>query len=54
MISSAAINPDYIMYGKAMDMPNNSTNFFLLEFTIFNAQTRVQVWSRHYEVKTSR
>jgi hypothetical protein len=50
----AAINPDYIMYGKAMDMPNMSTNYYLLEFTIFNANTRVQVWSRQYEVKTSR
>jgi Peptidoglycan-synthase activator LpoB len=49
-----AINPDYIMYGKAMDMPNRSTNFFILEFTIFNAQTRVQVWSRDYEVKVAR
>jgi hypothetical protein len=50
----AAINPDYIMTGKAMDMPNNSTNYFLLEFTIVNAQTRVQVWTRQYEVKTSK
>ena len=49
-----AINPDYIMYGKALDMPNRTTDYFLLEFTIFNAQTRVQVWSRHYEVKVSR
>jgi len=49
-----AINPDYIMYGKALDMPNRTTNYFLLEFTIFNAQTRVQVWSRHYEVKVAR
>jgi len=49
-----AINPDYIMYGKAYDMPNRSTNYYLLEFTIFNAQTRVQVWSRKYEVKVAR
>jgi hypothetical protein len=49
-----AINPDYIMHGTVMDMPNRGTNYFLLEFTITNAQTRVQVWSRHYEVKTSR
>jgi hypothetical protein len=49
-----AINPDYIMYGKAMDMPNMSTNYFLLEFTVVNANTRVQVWSRQYEVKVSR
>jgi hypothetical protein len=49
-----AINPDFIMYGKAMDMPNRSTNYYLLEFTIFNSQTRVQVWSRKYEVKVAR
>jgi hypothetical protein len=50
----AAINPDYIMYGKAMDMPNRSTIYYMLEFTVFNAQTRVQVWSRQYEVKVER
>jgi hypothetical protein len=49
-----AINPDYIMYGKAMDMPNRATNYYLLEFTVFNSQTRVQVWSRQYEVKVAR
>jgi len=49
-----AINPDYIMSGVAMDMPNRGTNYYLLEFTITNAQTRVQVWSRHYEVKVAR
>jgi Peptidoglycan-synthase activator LpoB len=49
-----AVNPDYIMYGKALDMPNRSTNYFLLQFTIFNSRTRVQVWSRHYEVKVAR
>jgi hypothetical protein len=50
----AAINPDYTLYGKAYDMPNIGTNFYMLEFTIQNNQTRVQVWSREYEVKVSR
>ncbi|MGD1278388.1 MAG: hypothetical protein ABR964_14340 [Tepidisphaeraceae bacterium] len=50
----AAINPDYIMYGKAMDMPNRSTNFYLLQFNIFNSHTRVQVWSRTYQIKVAR
>jgi hypothetical protein len=49
-----AINPDFIMYGKAYDLPNRATNYYLLEFTIFNAQTRVQVWTRKYEVKVAR
>jgi peptidoglycan-synthase activator LpoB len=50
----AAINPDYILYGTAIDMPNRSTNFYQLQFNIFNAHTRVLVWSRTYQVKTSR
>jgi hypothetical protein len=50
----AAINPDFILYGTAIDMPNRSTNFYELEFTIFNAQTRQQVWVNDYEVKVGR
>jgi hypothetical protein len=50
----AAISPDFIMYGKAIDMPNRSTNFYELEFTVFNAQTRAQVWIGSYEVKVAR
>jgi hypothetical protein len=49
-----AYNPDYILYGKAIDMPNRSTNFYLLQFNIVNTHTRVQVWSRTYQVKVSR
>ena len=49
-----AINPDYILYGKAIDMPNRTTNFYELQFDVFNTQTREQVWSRHYEVKVLR
>jgi hypothetical protein len=50
----AAINPDYILYGKAYDMPNRSTNFYLLEFDIVNAHTRTQDWTRTYQVKVAR
>ncbi len=50
----AAINPDYILYGKAIDMPNRSTNFYLLQFNIVNAHTRTQDWSRTYQVKVAR
>jgi Peptidoglycan-synthase activator LpoB len=49
-----AVNPDYILYGKAIDMPNRSTNFYLLQFNIVNAHTRIQVWSRTYQVKVAR
>ena len=35
-------------------MPNRSTNFYLLQFNIVNTHTRVQVWSRTYQVKVSR
>jgi hypothetical protein len=49
-----AVNPDYILYGKAIDMPNRSTNFYLLQFNIVDTRSRVQVWSRTYQVKVSR
>jgi hypothetical protein len=49
-----AINPDYLLYGKAIDLPNRSTNFYLLQFNIVNAHTRAQVWSRSYQVKVAR
>jgi hypothetical protein len=49
-----AINPDYGLTGTATDMPNRSTNYFLLNFEVVNLKTRELVWSRHYEVKVSR
>jgi hypothetical protein len=49
-----AINPDYALYGKAIDMPNRSTNFYLLQFNIVNLHTRTQDWSRTYTVKVAR
>jgi Peptidoglycan-synthase activator LpoB len=50
----AAINPDYMLYGKAIDMPNRSTNFYLLEFNVINMHTRTMDWSRTYQVKVAR
>jgi hypothetical protein len=47
------IQPDYSLYGKAYDMPNRSTNYYLLEFTISDLHTGVQMWSRKYEVKVA-
>jgi hypothetical protein len=49
-----AINPDFILYGKALDMPNRSTNFYMLQFNVFNARNRAQVFSRSYKVKVLR
>ncbi len=45
------INPDYALYGKALDMPNVTNNYYLLEFDVVNLRTREQVWSGKYEVK---
>jgi hypothetical protein len=51
---AAAINPDYVLTGKAMDMPNRSTNYYQLEFDITNMKTRELVLSRTYTVKVAR
>jgi len=50
----AGIQPDYVLYGKAIDMPNRSTNYYFLQFDLTNFNTREQVWSKEYEVTTSR
>ncbi|MCY2953319.1 MAG: hypothetical protein NTU53_15275 [Planctomycetota bacterium] len=50
----AAIQPDYALYGKAIDMPNRGTNYYYLQFDVVNLKTREQVWSRKYEVKVAR
>jgi len=50
----AGIQPDYVLYGKAIDMPNRATNYYLLQFDLTNFNTREQVWSNQYEVQTAR
>lgn len=49
-----AIQPQYALYGKAFDMPNRGTNYYLIQFDVVNLDTREQVWSRKYEVKVAR
>jgi hypothetical protein len=50
----AGIQPDYVLYGKAIDMPNRATTYYLLQFDLTNFSTREQVWSGQYEVRTAR
>jgi len=50
----AAVQPDFALYGKAYDLPNRSSNFFLLNFLITNLKTREQVFSRSYQVNVAR
>jgi hypothetical protein len=47
-------NPDYVLYGTARDLPNRSTNFYQVQFELSDLRSREIVWSRTYEVKTSR
>lgn len=48
------VQPNYALYGKALDMPNRATNYYLIQFDLVNLATREQVWSRQYEVKVAR
>jgi hypothetical protein len=48
------IQPDFALYGRAMDLPNRGTNYYLLEFTATDLKSGAQVWSNQYEVKVSR
>lgn len=49
-----AIQPDYVLYGKALDLPNRATNYYQLEFVVTNFKTRAQVWGDMYEVRAKR
>ena len=46
--------PDYALYGKAYDMPNRATNYYLIEFNVTDLRSGEQVWARKYEVKVAR
>ena len=52
--AAAPIQPQYALYGKAFDMPNRGTNYYMIQFDVVNLDTREQVWSRKYEVKAAR
>lgn len=47
-------NPDFALNGTARDLPNRSTNFYQIQFELLDLNNREIVWSRVYEVKTSR
>ena len=49
-----AINPDYALTGTALDLPNRSTDFYLLDFRVENLKTRELVFDRQYQVKVAR
>jgi hypothetical protein len=48
------LQPDFALYGKAFDMPNRGTNYYLLEFTVVSLKSGAQVWTNKYEVKAAR
>jgi hypothetical protein len=50
----AGIQPDYVLSGKAIDMPNQATTYYLLQFDLTNFNTREQAWIGQYEVRTAR
>ena len=50
----AGIQPDFALYGKVMDLPNRGTNYYLMQMTVTDLQTRQQVWTGDYEVKVAR
>lgn len=49
-----AINPDYALYAKAMDLPGRGTTYYNIQFTLVDLNSRVQGWTGDYEVRVSR
>ena len=52
--AAQAVSPDYALVGTAMDLPNRSTNFYLLDFRLDNLQNRTIAFNRQYQVKVAR
>jgi hypothetical protein len=48
------IQPDYLLRGVVMDMPNRQTNYYLLEFQLVDLRSGVISWTNKYEVKVER
>src|SRR4029434_1981966 len=48
------VQPTYALYAKVMDMPNRNSNYYLVEFTITDLNTRVRSWNGMYEVQAVR
>ena len=49
-----AINPDYALYAKAMDLPGRGTTYYNLQFDMVDLRSRRIVWTGDYEVRVSR
>lgn len=49
-----AINPEYALYAKAMDLPGRGTTYYNLQFGLVDFRTRRIVWTGDYEVRVSR
>jgi hypothetical protein len=49
-----AINPDFMLTGVAMDLPNRRTNYYQLQFDVIDLRTRGTPWTGLYTVKVAR
>jgi hypothetical protein len=50
----AGIQPDYLLAGRALDLPGRASNYYNMEFTITDLRTRELMWVGNYEVQTRR
>jgi Peptidoglycan-synthase activator LpoB len=50
----AAVQPDFSLYGKALDLPNRDNNYYMLEFSLTDLHRRTIVWGKQYEVTIKR
>ena len=52
--AAEAIDPDFALYAKAMDLPGRGTTYYNLQFNLVNLQRRQIVWTGDYEVRVAR
>ena len=51
----AGVQPQYALYITVSQMPNRATDYYVINATLTNLQTRVMTWTAPgYEVKTAR
>ncbi|MFI5380607.1 MAG: hypothetical protein ACHRHE_15020 [Tepidisphaerales bacterium] len=48
------MQPDYALHGKAYDLPNRRTNYYVLEFDLTDLRNGTIPWNGKYDVKVAR
>ena len=54
ILDGSGFDAAYALSGKAYDLPNRGTNYYLLEFNLTDLRSGTVTWINKYEVKVAR